>query len=64
MNVMLKYSVSDLPSELFGFNGGFSCKSFSRLHNDWQQLQRAMHDENMDSWIRWDWCGVACNYAK
>ena len=34
--------------ELFGFNAGFSCKSFSRLHNDWASFQTAMKDENKD----------------
>lgn len=38
--------LQDLPGELFGFNAGFSCKSFSKLHPDWQAMKRAMQDDN------------------
>lgn len=34
---------------MWGFNGGFSCKSFSKLHNDWQSLRRAILEDNEEA---------------
>lgn len=34
------------PHDLWLFNGGFSCKSFSKLHTDHIALQRAMAENN------------------
>lgn len=39
----------ELPQELWGLNAGFSCKSFSRMHNNYAQFQRAMLEQNEDS---------------
>lgn len=41
----------DLPDEddLFGLNGGFSCKSFSKMHESYSLFQTALHDDNEDS---------------
>lgn len=47
-NVHLSESIEDLPDELILYNGGFSCKSFSRLHPDFASLQKALHQNNED----------------
>ena len=39
----------DLPPEVFGFNAGFSCKSFSKLHGEWKKFKSAMLDNNEDA---------------
>ena len=36
----------DLPHRLWLFNGGFSCKSFSRLNTDNKALKHAMAEGN------------------
>ena len=38
----------DLPAQLWFFNGGFSCRSFSRLHPDAKNMKTAMKDDNQD----------------
>lgn len=45
-SIELDSHTEDLPGELFGFNAGFSCKSFSKLHPDWQSMKRAMQEDN------------------
>ena len=40
----------DLPDDLWGFNGGFSCKSFSKLHPEYQLLKKAVFEDNDDPW--------------
>lgn len=39
----------DLVDTIVLFNGGFSCKSFSKLHPDYHSLLTAMQEENQDS---------------
>lgn len=48
-NPTLLHSFLDLPEKLWGYNAGFSCKSFSKLHNDWKEMQRALLDNNEES---------------
>jgi hypothetical protein len=45
------WDTKDLPEKLWGYNAGFSCKSFSKLHNDWKEMQRALLDNNEDSYV-------------
>ena len=40
-----------LTDFLWGFNGGFSCKSFSKLHPDWTALQRAIFEDMDATWL-------------
>ena len=41
--------MQDLPDLLHGFNGGFSCKSFSKMHPNFQSLQHAMLNDDEDT---------------
>ena len=59
MNLRLKTRNSaekDLPAEddLFGLNGGFSCKSFSKMHESYSTFMTALHDDNEDSILTTD----------
>lgn len=38
----------DLVDTIVLFNGGFSCKSFSKLHPDYHSLLTAMQEENQE----------------
>ena len=42
----------ELTDTLWGFNGGFSCKSFSKLHPDWVGLQRAIFEDLDATWVQ------------
>ena len=44
-----KHTTKALPDGIWGFNGGFSCKSFSKLHPDWTALQRAIFEDMDDA---------------
>lgn len=45
----LDVSISkDLPTSLWGFNGGFSCKSLSKLNNDYKALMKALSEDMED----------------
>lgn len=37
-----------MPDSLTCFNGGFSCKSFSKLNNDYEAFKRALADQMED----------------
>lgn len=41
-------SHEELPLKLWSFNGGFSCKSLSKLNNSFKEMQTAMNDQNQD----------------
>ena len=42
----------DLPGSLTFYNGGFSCKSFSRLHPDYVSFMKAILQDNQDRLIQ------------
>lgn len=41
-------SHEDLPLKLWSYNGGFSCKSLSKLNNSFKEMLTAMNDQNQD----------------
>ena len=49
----------ELPDILHVFNGGFSCKSFSKLNGNYETFKKAMQDEDEDAWCLRSVCGVA-----
>ena len=42
----LRFQFKVLPKKLWFFNGGFSCKSFSKLHPEAKKMLSAMKDDN------------------
>lgn len=53
MNVKLSLlrflTAQELPSSLLNLTAGFSCKSFSKMHPNYQSLLKAMSDQMEES---------------
>ena len=41
----------ELPDRIDIYNGGFSCKSFSKLNTDFDSFRRAVMEQNEDCWL-------------
>lgn len=49
LNDCCAQSIQDLPESLLVLTAGFSCKSFSKLNSDYQNLLDAIRTDNKDS---------------
>ena len=46
---IVSVTAEDLPAALFALGAGFSCKSFSKMHKDFQEFLTAMADNSDES---------------